>query len=274
VITTLALVVAAVVATATAPPDDRREVRMQAAPAGEVTVDAPVIDRLDDGELLVVRVTDGVGGAPGHVRQCLLTVDGFGRCANVFPIQFDDDGAATFQYQVFDLDGCGGTGGACAIVVADEDTTRIAHAVTVFGASAPPAPAVTLTPPGPYSAGARVSVEVSSLPAGAVARIAFCAEECGVETRVVAGDDGTATATIAVGERCGDCGVVVVSGATSQRVDVQFVALPSPDYHAARVVVGLALAAVFLVVAWRIVRGVDWRPPSEADTPELDDEAA
>jgi hypothetical protein len=274
VITTLALVVAAVVATAAAPPDDRREVRLKAAPAGELTVDAPVIDRLADGELLVVRVTDGVDGAPGQVRQCLLTVDGLGRCANVFPIQFDDDGAATFQYQVFDLDGCDGTGGACALVVADVDGRRLAHAVTIFGASAPPAPEVTLTPPGPYPSGARVRVEVSSLPAGGVARVAFCAEDCGAETRVVAGDDGSATAMIVLGERCGDCGVVVMSGASSQRVDVQFVALPSPGYDAARVVVGLALAAVFLVVAWRIVRGVDWRPPSEADAPELDDEAA
>ena len=270
----LALAVAAVVATSAAPPDDRREVRLQAAPPSDLTVDAPVIDRLADGDLLVVRVSDGVGGAPGQVRQCRLTVDGFGRCANVFPIQFDDDGAATFQYQVFDLDRCDGTGGACAIVVNDEDGTRIAHAVTVFGASAPPAPTVTLEPPGPYRPGARVRVDVSSLPAGAVARVAFCAEECGGETRVVAGDDGTATANIAVGERCGDCGVVVVSGATIQRVDVRFTSLPSPGYDAARLVAGLGLAAVFLLLAWRIVRGVDWRPPSEADAPELEDEAA
>jgi hypothetical protein len=274
VITTLALAVAAVVATAAAPPDDRREVRLQAAPAGEVTVDAPVIDRLDDGELLVVRVTDGVDGASGQVRQCRLTVHGFAACANVFPVQFDDEGAATFQYQVFDREGCDGSGAACVVVVADGDNTRLAHAVTIFGASAPPAPEVTLTPPGPYSPGARVRVEVSSLPPGAVTRVALCAEDCRGETSVVAGDDGTATATIGVGERCGDCGVVVVSGATSQRVDVQFTALPSPGYDAARVVVGLALAALFLVVAWRIVRGVDWRPPSEADAPELDDEAA
>jgi hypothetical protein len=274
VITTLALVGAAVVATSAAPPDDRREVRLQAAPADDLTVDAPVIDRLDDGELLVVRVTDGVDGASGLVQQCRLTVEGFAECANLFPIQFDDEGAATFQYQVFDRDGCDGSGAVCAVVVGDEDGTRLAHAVTIFGASAPPAPEVTLTPPGPYVPGARVRVEVSSVPSGGVARVAFCAEGCGAETRVVAADDGTATATIAVGERCSDCGVVVVSGASSQRVEVQFVALPSPGYDAARVVVGLALAAVFLVVAWRIVRGVDWRPPSEADAPELDDEAA
>jgi hypothetical protein len=274
VIAAAALAVAAVVGTAAAPPDDRREVRLQAAPAGDVAVDAPVIDRLADGELLVVRVTDGVGGAPGQVSQCRLTVDGFDGCANVFPVQFDDNGVATFQYQVFDLDGCDGTGGACALVVGDDEGTRLAHAVTVFGASAPAAPAVTVVPPGPYEPGARVRVEVSSLPPGAAARVAFCAEECGSETRVVAGDDGTATATIALGERCGDCGVVVVSGATSQRVDVQFTALPSPGYDAARLVAGLALAAVFLLAAWRIVRGVDWRPPSEADAPELEDEAA
>jgi hypothetical protein len=274
VITALALAVAAVVATAAAPPDGPRAISLRATPPGDFTVDAPVIDRLADGELLVVRVRDGVGGAPGQVRQCRLTGGGFDGCANVFPIQFDDDGAATFQYQVFDLDGCDGTGGACALVVGDEDGTRLAHAVTVFGVSAPPPPAVAVVPPGPYEPGARVRVEVSSLTPGAAATVAFCADECGSETRVVAGDDGTATATIALGERCGDCGVVVVSGATSQRVDIQFTALPSPGYDAARLVAGLALAAVFLLVAWRIVRGVDWRPPSEADAPELEDEAA
>jgi hypothetical protein len=274
VIAALALVVAAVVAASPTPPDDRRDVRLQAAPATDLAVDAPVIDRLDDGELLVVRVTDGVGGASGQVRQCRLTVDGFGGCTNGFPVQFDGDGTATFQYQVFELDGCDGSGAACALVVGDQDGMRRAHAVTIFGASAPPAPEVTLTPPGPYPPGARVRVDVSSLPPGAVTRVAFCAEECGAETRVVAGDDGTATATIALGARCGDCAVVVVGGASSQRVGVQFIPPPAPGYDVVRLLVGLSLAAVFLLVAWRIVGGVDWRPPSEADAPELDDAAA
>jgi hypothetical protein len=41
-------------------------------------------------------------------------------------------------------------------------------------------------------------------------------------------------------------------------------------YDPVRLVVGLATAAVLLVVALWLVRSTDWRPPSEADAPELD----
>ena len=41
-------------------------------------------------------------------------------------------------------------------------------------------------------------------------------------------------------------------------------------YDAGRLVGGLAAAAVLLAVALWLVRSTDWRPPSEADAPELD----
>jgi hypothetical protein len=44
-------------------------------------------------------------------------------------------------------------------------------------------------------------------------------------------------------------------------------------YDASRLVAGLAIAALALGVAAWIVRTTDWRPPSEAGTPELDDQS-
>jgi hypothetical protein len=41
-------------------------------------------------------------------------------------------------------------------------------------------------------------------------------------------------------------------------------------YDVARLVAGLGLAALLLAVAAWLVRTTDWRPPTEADTPELD----
>jgi hypothetical protein len=42
-------------------------------------------------------------------------------------------------------------------------------------------------------------------------------------------------------------------------------------YDPARLVIGLGVAIALLVVAGWLVRTTDWHPPSEADTPELDD---
>ncbi|MBA3983423.1 MAG: hypothetical protein H0X61_07775 [Acidimicrobiia bacterium] len=45
---------------------------------------------------------------------------------------------------------------------------------------------------------------------------------------------------------------------------------PQPGYDASRLTVGLLVGAALLVAAWRIVAAVDWSPPSEAATPDLD----
>jgi hypothetical protein len=51
---------------------------------------------------------------------------------------------------------------------------------------------------------------------------------------------------------------------------VPFAPPPRPDYDERRLTLGLLLAAALLATAWRIVAAIDWRPPSEADTPDLD----
>jgi hypothetical protein len=252
------------------PGDDEQEtVRLQARPSDEHLVAAQTVDGLSDGDVLVVRVTDGAAGARGNVLQCRLTVDGFSECTNRFPVQFGDDGAATFQYQLVDPGDCGATG-ACVVRVSDGDHDLSAHAFTVFGEPAPPPPEVTLSPAAPYQPGDRVTVTVTDVAPATEIRAAFCADECRDATTVVADAAGTAETTVVIGARCDNCGVVVVSAASSQVVETRFTAPPGPEYDLLRLVAGLTAAVLLLLIAWRVVVTVDWRPPSEAEAPELD----
>ena len=45
---------------------------------------------------------------------------------------------------------------------------------------------------------------------------------------------------------------------------------PTVGYDMTRLVAGLAVAALALLLAWRTVVAVDWRPPSEAQVPDTD----
>jgi hypothetical protein len=246
------------------PGDDAPDaVRLQARPSDEHLAPAETVDRLSDGDVLVVRATDGAAGARGYVYQCRLTVDGFSGCTNRFPVQFGDDGTATFQYQLVDLGGCGAAG-SCVVRVSDDDHALSAHAFTVFGGPAL-SPEVALTPAGPYRPGDRVTVTVTDLAPGTEIRTAFCAAECSHSTRVVADAGGTAESTVTIGARCDDCGVAVVGGAGGRLVETPFTNPPGPDYDLTRLLAGLTAAALLLFVAWRLVVTVDWRPPSEAD---------
>ena len=249
--------------------DEQQTVRMEARRSVEHLMAAETVDGLSDGDVLVVRVTGGEAAARANVFQCRLTVDGFGGCTNQFPVQFSDDGAATFQYQVVDLGGCGAIG-ACVVWVSDADHDLEAHAFTVFGEPAPPPPEVALNPAGPFQPGDRVTVTVTGVAPKTEIRTAFCADDCSRATTVVADSGGTAEATVVIGARCDDCGVAVVGAASSQVVPTPFTTPPGPQYDAVRLLAGLAAAALLLLIAWRIVATVDWRPPSEAEAPELD----
>jgi len=252
------------------PGDDGQEtVRLQAVASDEHLVAAPTVDGLSDGDVLIVLVTDGAAGSRGNVFQCRLIVDGFSGCTNRFPVQFGDDGTATFQYQVADLGGCGATG-ACVVRVSDGDHDLSAHAFTVFGEPAPPPPKVTLTPAGPYQPGDPVTVTVTGVAPATEIRAAFCAAACSDATAVVADAGGTAETAVVIGGRCNHCGVAVVGAASSQVVETPFTAPPGPGYQLPRLVAGLIAAALLLLMAWRLVVTVDWRPPSEAEAPELD----
>jgi hypothetical protein len=252
------------------PGDDEQEaVRLQARPRDQHLVTAPIVEGLSDSDVVVVRVTGGAAGARGNVFQCRLTVDAFSGCTNRFPVLFDDNGTATFQYQVLDQGGCGATG-ACVVWVSDGDHDLSAHAFTVFDEPAPPPPTVTLTPAGPYRPGDRVTVSVTGVAPATEIRAAFCAAECSDATTVVADASGTAETMVVIGAKCDDCGVAVVGAASSQVVPTPFTSPPGPEYDELRLLAGLAAAALLLLIAWRLVVTVDWSPPSEAETPELD----
>lgn len=248
---------------------DENRVDLHAVPADVSVVAAPSIGELEDGSVLAIRVDGGPEGARGHVQQCERTVSGFRGCTNRFPVLFDEDGVAFFQYQVVDLGDCGATG-SCVLLVRDDDGQHEAYGFTIFGAEAPPPPSVTLSPSGPYAAGDEVRVEVANLTPGAPIEAAFCGDTCASLRRATAGEDGTATAVVVIGPRCQDCGITVVAAAGSSFTETRFVPPPTADYDLPRLIAGLIAAAAFLILAALIIATVDWRPPSEAQTPELD----
>jgi hypothetical protein len=51
---------------------------------------------------------------------------------------------------------------------------------------------------------------------------------------------------------------------------ITFAAGPGARYDTARLLMGLAIAAALLGLAFFLVRTTDWRKPTEADTPDLD----
>ena len=94
--------------------------------------------------------------------------------------------------------------------------------------------------------------------------------ECGRFTRAVADPQGRATTSVVIGPDCERCGIAVIGGSQASLTGVEFAPSPQPGYETRRLTIGLLVAAALLVVAWRIVASVDWRPPSEAATPDLD----
>ena len=112
--------------------DDRQSVVLHAGPPDQLI--EQTIERLQDGDVLEVLVTDGEPGARGAVRQCGLTATGLGTCRNHFPILFDDEGRANFQYQLDD-DGACGADATCVIAAGTPDDRGVAF--TVFGADGP-----------------------------------------------------------------------------------------------------------------------------------------
>lgn len=230
---------------------------------------SPVLDVLDDGVVLDVSVIDGVEGAQGSVRQCDRTLRGFSACTNRYPVSFDDRGRARFQYQLEDPGNCG-PDGSCALVVDDRDGQRQASAVLIFGAPAPPPPTIEITPTELLEEGDRVRVDITGLPPNAVVRVGYCNPECAAATRIVADSSGRVSSTVVAGAPCDECGIAVIAGPHETLTHLSFAPQPMPGYNVRRLAIGLVVAAALLAMAWRVVTVVDWRPPSEADAPDLD----
>ncbi len=262
----LAALLLAALSVASAGDGGRHDVRLDASP--DPMAGVPVVDELEAGDVLVVHVTDGEPGGEALVRQCDRLVDGFIGCRNTFPVLFDDDGVARFQYQLVEPGSCGQSR-PCTLVIAERGGEVTAWAFLVFGGSAPPPPTVALSPPGPYEPGQAVDVAVSGLLPGTEVDVAVCGTPCGRVVSATADGDGNATVTVRPPASCKDCHVVALAGVSRATVRVPL-ARVAVGYDPARLVAGLAAAAALLILAWRIVAGVDWSPPSEAATPELD----
>ena len=208
----------------------------------------------------MVRVTGGEASTTGRVAQCRAT------CWNAFPVRFDDDGVAQFQYQLEQRD-CRPTDPCLVRTTSGE---RMASAFTVFGGPAPPSPQLSVDASGPVEPGAIVTIGVAGVLPDTPVRVSFCADGCGPERVGTTDGDGRLALEVRIGGRCDGCGILVVAGPSRTLLPVTFAPPPTPGYDAARLVGGLALAAALLLMAWRLIATTDWRPPSEAAVPDPD----
>ena len=237
----------------------------------------PVLDRLQDGDVVDVRASGFLANASGMVSICESLERRASRCGHRFPVRTDDGGEARFQYQL-DRDGaCGRTSG-CVLVVEVDEVRGLAR--LVFGDRATVPASVTVTPAARPAARAAVEVVVAGSTPGAavvvvqcpagVTTIAVCTRASG-DGAVRVEDDGTAMLTAQLAPSTRQLVVVDESGlAIAPAVTVQRPPGLSVDYDAGRAVGGILLAVVLAAVAVVLVRSTDWRAPAEAATPELD----
>ena len=256
----------------------------------------PTVDRLAERSVLHLTVTGFEPDSTGVMEQCSV-----GGCANPFPVAFDPSGRARIQYLVRDDFASGfDTPSTCragepACVVHIHSGDRIAFLSTVFRDLAPPAPSVTVEPNrDELVAGTRAQVSVTGFTPGdrvqamlCVAPATYGSARCGgpgpvSSFTIGAGGEGRTTLEIRKGRvgsdgaSCGgasQCGIVVThpeSAVPEAFVAVSFSEGPAAQYDLTRSLAGLSLAAALIALASLLVRRTDWRKPTEADTPELD----
>jgi hypothetical protein len=234
-------------------------------------------------------------------EQCVP--NGFPRCGNPIPVQFDADGEARFQYLVSDefLDlrpvpgGCKANTAPCTIVVRAVDGNTHGAIQTIFGDALPPPGRIEVTPSSGLSLdGERVTVEVHDYPPGVTVTAMLCAApdatgpRCGKPgptAPLVVGRDGTGSTALViepgrVGEqsvpcsRGDDCGVSVASDDVFARapvVQISFAAPPGAGYDPTRLALGLGLAVLLVAMATWLILRTDWSAVGEAAAPEIDD---
>ena len=232
----------------------------------------------------------------GSVRQCVVELGHQTACGEPFPVQFDGDGRADFQFAVrgdIAPGACRVGQPTCLLRVAGESGARQVSVQTVLVDVLTPGD-VRIEPAGPLADGQTVDVIVSGFPAGATATAVLCAppetydaRRCGLpEPTSTFAIDGTGagrtTLTVAAGRLgsdaalCGPrrvCGVAVVVGGgfvAAPVTAVQFSRGPGVAYEGGRILSGVLAAMALIGAAFVIARRTDWTKPSEAATPELD----
>lgn len=232
----------------------------------------------------------------GAVQQCVVELGRQTACGEPFPVQFDGDGRADFQFAVradIAIGGCRVGQPSCLVRVTGGSGARQASVQTVLVDAVTPG-GVRVEPAGPVADGQTVDVIVSGFPPGATATAIVCAppevydaRRCGspqpTATIVIDSSGAGRTAlTVAAGRLGSDaalcdprreCGIAVVVGGgfvTAPVTPVRFSRGPGVAYDGGRVVFGVLLAMVLIAAAVVLARRTDWTKPTEAATPELD----
>lgn len=232
----------------------------------------------------------------GSVQQCVVEIGRQTACGEPFPVQFDGDGRADFQFAVrgdIATGACRIGQPACLLRVTGGSGTRQASVQTVLVDQLTPGD-VRIEPTGPLADGQTVDVIVSGFPPGATATAVLCAppevydaRRCGPpeQTSTFAIDPtgtGRTTLTVAAGRLgsdaalCGPrrvCGIAVVVGGgfvAAPITPVRFSLGPGVAYDGGRALFGVLMAMVLIGAALVIARRTDWTKPTEAATPDLD----
>ena len=261
----------------------------------------PIVDRVPPEGVVEMRVRGFHGYARAVAEQCLAGE--LRSCANRIPVQFDEDGEATFQYligndflpAVSTAGGCRANTGRCTIVVRSIDGQTRSEVQTIFIDSVAPPGTIEVTPSAGLSLdGEIVTVSVRNFPPGANVNAMMCAspsvvgDRCGAPGGIAAiavGPDGSGETQLFIapgpvgidGARCfrGDtCGVSVASDSVFARAPVVPISFEGPigaRYSATKLALWLAIALLLIGVAALLLRRTDWSAVGEAAAPEIDD---
>lgn len=257
------------------------------ASAGDRGGVAPAVDGLEPAGAVEVRAIGFHSSERGRVELCAAQVASAPSCAARFPVLFDEDGAAAFQYVLRTsavVGGCGAGRATCLVRVTD-DTGRSGTSQVVAG-DRQNGPEVQVAPATGLREGTVVAVSVRPVAPGTPVVAVLCAAPgvgdlsgCGAPgTPSRAGGSGEAASTVTVDRStpCGPgrgCAVVVLSGdgfVAAPPVPVSFSLGAGPRYRSGRVAGGLLVGLAALAGAAVLRRRTDWRQPSEAATPEMD----
>ncbi len=266
------------------------------------TVDS-VVDGLEPGTVLSVRAVGFDAFAAGSAEQCVPTESGATTCFNHIPVQFGEDGVAQFQYLIsppgregaLTARRCRADAARCTVVVHALDRTTRGEIQTIFGEDTTPTGRITVSSTTDLAVdGEPVIVTVRDYPPGVTVDAMLCAapdatgSRCGApgpSVPLVVGPDGRGRARLVVRsgdvgparEPCGRsdvCGISVASRDVFVRapvVPVTFAVPPGADYDPARLLLGLALAALLVAIGTWLVLRSDWSAIGEAAAPEIDD---
>lgn len=254
------------------------------------------IGGLRPGTVVRVRASGFHWHEHGRIQQCVTELGRLPACTEAFPVLFDGDGRADFQFAVsgdFAPGGCRAGQPACSLRLTGKDDSRQTSQQLVLVDEFVPG-RVTVTPSRSVADGTTVEVAVADFPAGSRAVAVLCAPPTAYDPRrcsppkpestfmIDSRGAGRTTLAAAAGRLgagsalCGPrraCGIAVVVGdgyVTAAPAEVAFSLGPGVAYKGGRVLPGLAVAVALLAIGFALARKTDWTKPSEAATPELD----